>query len=249
MQAEDRENSDPERRDILQRHRDGAQMQIERRHQRRERLRLGAVEGFDALLEEDRQSHGGDGERQHAMSDHRIDECLLEEHPEHERRDEDADQRRCPEGQMQKADGRQHEEGRQHDEFALREVDGLRGLPQQREADGDQRIDRSRGEAADQDLDQLRHGLLLPLAGEGAHRVSDGRMRGAGAERNPPSSASTSPRLPILGRPVQYREAGGRHLLPRRAGEGTRTSVSSLITDALVRTAAEKSTSRASAGS
>ena len=42
---------------------------------------------------------------------------------------------------------RQDEERRQHDEFALGEIDRLRRLPQQREADRDQGVDRPGREA------------------------------------------------------------------------------------------------------
>ena len=51
----------------------------------------------------------------------------------------------------------QREEGRQHDELALREIDGLRGLPEQREADRRQRIDRAGGQAGDQQLEEIGH--------------------------------------------------------------------------------------------
>lgn len=45
---------------------------------------------------------------------------------------------------------RQHQERRQHHELALREIDGLRGLPQQREADRNQRVDGAGGQSCDQ---------------------------------------------------------------------------------------------------
>ena len=57
----------------------------------------------------------------------------------------------------------EHQEGRQHDEFALREIDGLRGLPQQREADRDNGIDRPGGETCDQEIEKVGHGGLRYL--------------------------------------------------------------------------------------
>ena len=51
----------------------------------------------------------------------------------------------------------QHEERRQHDELALGEVDGLRGLPQQREADRDQRVDRPGRKPRDEKLEEIAH--------------------------------------------------------------------------------------------
>src|SRR5438270_4634285 len=57
----------------------------------------------------------------------------------------------------------QHQERRQHHELALREIDGLRGLPQQREADRDQRIDRAGGKSRDQKIEQIGHFPLSSL--------------------------------------------------------------------------------------
>jgi hypothetical protein len=55
---------------------------------------------------------------------------------------------RWPERPRQRQTGhgskRQHHEGRQHHELALREVDRAGGLPQQREAQRRQRVDRCR---------------------------------------------------------------------------------------------------------
>ena len=66
--------------------------------ERRERLRLGAVEVLHGFLQEQRQRHGGDRERQHAVAQHRIDQQLLEQHAEHDRRDHDADGDRAQNG-------------------------------------------------------------------------------------------------------------------------------------------------------
>src|SRR5262249_5337976 len=51
----------------------------------------------------------------------------------------------------------QHEEGRQHDELALGEIDGLRGLPQEREADGGERVDASGRKPGNQQLEDVGH--------------------------------------------------------------------------------------------
>src|SRR6267142_283230 len=51
---------------------------------------------------------------------------------------------------------RKDEEGGQHDEFALREVDRLRRLPQQHEADGDQRVDAACRQAGESELQNVR---------------------------------------------------------------------------------------------
>ena len=59
---------------------------------------------------------------------------------------------------MTKHNGEQHQHGRQHDELALGEVDRLRGLPDQREADRSQRIDRARGDAGNEISDEFGHG-------------------------------------------------------------------------------------------
>ena len=52
---------------------------------------------------------------------------------------------------------RENEKRRQHDEFALGEIDRLRRLPQQRKADGDQRIDRAGRQTGHQKLDEGSH--------------------------------------------------------------------------------------------
>ena len=52
---------------------------------------------------------------------------------------------------------RQHQERRQHDEFALREIDGLRRLPQQREADRDEGVDRPGRKTCHEKIEQIGH--------------------------------------------------------------------------------------------
>jgi len=49
----------------------------------------------------------------------------------------------------------QDEERRQHDELALGEVDRLGGLPEQREADRDERVDAAGREAGDEELEEV----------------------------------------------------------------------------------------------
>ena len=74
-----------------------------------------------------------------------------------------------PERQAEIA-GDQNEEGRQHHEFALREIDRLRGLPQQRKSDRRQRIDRAGGQAGDQQLQDFgRHAFALTAVCAFAH--------------------------------------------------------------------------------
>src|SRR6266496_1228626 len=52
---------------------------------------------------------------------------------------------------------RQHQERRQHDEFALREIDGLRRLPQQRETDRDDGVDRPGRKTCHEKIKQIGH--------------------------------------------------------------------------------------------
>src|SRR5262249_10850971 len=94
----------------------------------------------------------------------RVDHHALEEQPEHEQRGGEAHQQREREGQAAELHRRQHEKRRQHDELALREVDGLRGLPEQHEADRDERVDAARRDARDRQLQQVRQGYLPRLA-------------------------------------------------------------------------------------
>ena len=71
------------------------------------------------------------------------------------------EQRRERERQAEPFHRRQREEGRQHHELALGEIDGLRGLPEQREADRRQRVDRAGGEAGNHQLEEVSHGAAL----------------------------------------------------------------------------------------
>ncbi len=100
--------------------------------------------------------HRRDRQRQHAVAHHRIDQQHLEGEAQQEHREQDAEDDREPERRAG-MHRRQHQERRQHHELALREIDGLRGLPQQREADRDQRIDRAGGKSRDQKIEQIGH--------------------------------------------------------------------------------------------
>lgn len=125
--------------------------------QSRKRLRLGAVEILGGLFQEQRQRDGGDHERQDAVAQHRVDDDLLEQDAQDGDRENDADQARRPERQPQHLHGRQDEECRQHDELALGEVDGLGGLPDQREADRHQGVNRPGSKTGNQKLDEGGH--------------------------------------------------------------------------------------------
>ena len=131
-------------------------MQIDRRGQRRKRLRVRAVEILHHLLDEQRQRDGGYHQRQHAVLEHRIDDDELEYQAEQQNRERDADQNGEPERRAE-IHRLKDEERRQHDEFALGEIDRLRGLPQQRKADGDQGVDRPGREARHQKLNERCH--------------------------------------------------------------------------------------------
>jgi len=81
------------------------------------------------------------------MAQHGIDQQQLEAETEQDERQDGAMKNGQPE-RRPGMHGAEHQEGRQHDELALREIDRLRGLPEQREADGDQRNRLPRREAA-----------------------------------------------------------------------------------------------------
>jgi len=81
------------------------------------------------------------------VADHGIDHQLFEGESEQDDRDDAGEQDREPERQAEVAGADEDEKARQHDELALREVDRLRRLPEQREADRDQRVDRAGREA------------------------------------------------------------------------------------------------------
>ena len=130
-------------------------MNVGRRHQRRKRLRLRTVEILDHLLQKQRQRDGRDHQRQHAVLEHRIDDDQLEHQPEDDHRQRNADQTGQPERRAP-IHRRQDEKRRQHDEFALGEIDRLRRLPQQRESDRNQGIDRPGREAGYQELNEAK---------------------------------------------------------------------------------------------
>ena len=100
-------------------------------------------------------------------ADHRIDHQPLEHEAERHDRDHRGRRDRGPEraGRNSRAD--QHEERRQHDEFALGEIDGLRRLPEQREADRHQRVDRAGGEPG---YHQLQASAIGPAPGRRTRR-------------------------------------------------------------------------------
>jgi hypothetical protein len=88
------------------------------------------------------------------MAQHRIDQQQLEAEAEQQHRQQDADNDGKPERQAG-LHRRQHQERRQHDELALRKIDGLRCLPQQREPDGDDGVDRPRRQSRDDQVEQI----------------------------------------------------------------------------------------------
>ena len=67
--------------EALQRDDGAEEVDVGCRDDGRERLRLGREAVLHALLHEDRERHGRDGERQHAVAEHRIDEEPLEARP------------------------------------------------------------------------------------------------------------------------------------------------------------------------
>ncbi|MHC2739586.1 hypothetical protein ACVMFA_005363 [Bradyrhizobium liaoningense] len=100
-----------------------------RRHDRGEGRGFRAVELLDGLLDADRERHRCNRQRQHAMAHHRVDQKQLEGEAEQDHREQDSEDDGEPERRAH-MHRRQHQERRQHHELALREVDGLRGLPQ-----------------------------------------------------------------------------------------------------------------------
>ena len=126
-------------------------MDVSRRHQSRKRLRLRAVEILGALLEQQRKRNRRYHQWQHTVAQHRIDDDELEQQSQDHHRNCDADQRCEPEGSTE-VHGGQNKERRQHDELALGEIDCLRGLPQEREADRNQGVDCAGSESRNQKL-------------------------------------------------------------------------------------------------
>ena len=91
------------------------------------------------------------------MLDPWIDDDPLETVAEDDHRDRACEQEREPQRRAD-CDEEQHAERRQHHEFALREVDHAGGLPQQREAERGERIDRAGRGAGQDQMDQVTHG-------------------------------------------------------------------------------------------
>src|SRR5215475_14323202 len=85
-----------------------------------------------------------------------LDKKKFEQEPENDDRDGNHDQPSKPKRRAE-VHCRQNEKRRQHDELALGKVDGLRRLPDQREADGDEGIDRTGREPGYQKLDKGSH--------------------------------------------------------------------------------------------
>ena len=138
-----------------------------------------AVEDLDALLHQEAERDRRHDDRQRAVRQHRLDDELLEGEPEHEERRRPARRRAtATKRQAEPVHADQREEGRQHDELALGEVDRLGGLPEQREADGGERVDRSRRQARQDDLDELGH--ASPDRETGRRRRREPRVGGAG---------------------------------------------------------------------
>jgi hypothetical protein len=123
---------------------------------------LGAEELLHGFLHADRQRHRRNRQRQHAVPQHRIDQQQLEAEPEQQHREQHAEDDRKPERRAG-MHRRQHQERRQHHEFALREIDGLRRLPQQREADRDEGVDRPGREARHEQIKQVGHASPSPV--------------------------------------------------------------------------------------
>jgi hypothetical protein len=90
------------------------------------------------------------------MADQRIDDHALEAHAEHEHRggarEQEGEPQRRPDG-----DEQQHRECGEHHELALREVDDAGRLPQQREAERSERVDRAGRDARHDELNQVAH--------------------------------------------------------------------------------------------
>src|SRR3989449_6065780 len=135
-----------------------------------ERLSVRGVELLHALLHQDRKRDGRDDKRQDAVAYHRIHHQPLEQQAEHQKRDGEASQHRHRERQAAEFHRREDEKGGQHHELALREVDRLRRLPQEHEADGDQRVNAAGREASQQQLQSVRQRFtsrLLAQLGQG----------------------------------------------------------------------------------
>jgi hypothetical protein len=122
-----------------------------------EGLRVGGVELLHAFLEEDRERDRRDHERQHPVPEDRIDDDALEEQAEHDHRHHEAHEERGGEREPAELHRGEDEERRDHHELALGEVDRLRGLPEQHEADRDERVDAPGREARDEELQDVGH--------------------------------------------------------------------------------------------
>src|SRR3989441_8859590 len=81
---------------------------------------------------------------------------LLDEEAEQQRGNQDGRQQGGREGPSKYRQEQHHRECRKHDELALGEVDRVRRLPQQHEADGGHRVDRADRDAGHQELDEVR---------------------------------------------------------------------------------------------
>ena len=91
----------------------------------------------------------------------RIDDRLLEDHAEEEDSERDRKQDGKTERQVEPLHSGKREEGGQHDKFALGEIDALRRLPEQREANRRKGVDGAGGQAGDQQLEKVGHGCSM----------------------------------------------------------------------------------------
>lgn len=103
---------------------------------------FGAVTGLHQLLETDRQSEARDDQRDHAVTNQRIDNRVLEADAKQQHRCDARQQERDPQ-RCSRRHEEQYQERRHHHEFALGEIDGSCRLPKQREPKRRQPIDRA----------------------------------------------------------------------------------------------------------
>src|SRR6185369_549571 len=164
LQHADRRDRHADDDQALRRDHRAADQEVAGPPRRRKTLRLGGVELLHDFFQEQREAEGRDDQRQHAVAQDRVDHQALEDQAQHQQRGGEDDQQRERERQPAELHRRQHEERRQHDELALREVDGLRGLPQQHETDRDERVDAARRDARDCQLQKVGQDYSSRLA-------------------------------------------------------------------------------------
>ena len=91
------------------------------------------------------------------MSQHRIDDTTLVRSALQDHRHAHRENERGTKRQSEEFESGEHEERRQHHELPLREVDRAAGLPEKREADRDQRVDRADRKAGQDELQEVGH--------------------------------------------------------------------------------------------